>query len=167
MFSRIETIPAKQLAGKHTRMSFSNNRTFELWHSFMPHRKEIKNSVGDDLYSIEVYNNPLFFNNFDPMAAFEKWAAIEIEDISSVPDQMESIIIPAGLYAVFTHKGPAGEGLKTYQYIFKDWLPESEYAVDNRPHFAVMGEKYKGDDVNSEEEIWIPIKRKKAYSDKL
>ncbi len=39
-------------------------------------------------------------------------------------------------------------------------LPNSEYELENRPHFEVLGEKYKNNDPNSEEEIWIPIKKK-------
>jgi len=73
---------------------------------------------------------------------------------------MKTITSPEGLYAVFVHKGAASEGPKTYQYIFTTWLPASDYQLDNRPHFAIMGEKYKGEDPGSEEELWIPIKPK-------
>jgi hypothetical protein len=30
--------------------------------------------------------------------------------------------------------------------------------LNKRPHFAKMGEKYKNEDPDSEEELWIPIK---------
>ena len=72
MQPRIETLKAKRLIGKRIRMSFSNNRTLELWRSFMPRRNEIKNCTGPDLYSIEIYE-PDFFNNFNPEKEFEKW----------------------------------------------------------------------------------------------
>jgi AraC family transcriptional regulator len=146
-----------KLAGIQIEMSFSDNKTKELWESFMPRRREIKNWEGSDLYSIEVYP-PLFFHNFNPGALFNKWAAIEISDIDSVPDGMETMILPAGLYAVFLYKGTSSEGPKIYQYIFETWLPKSKYIMDNRPHFAKMGEKYKNEDPDSEEEIWIPVK---------
>ncbi len=74
---------------------------------------------------------------------------------------METIVTPTGLYAVFIHKGPASEGKKTYEFIFGVWLPESDYELDNRPHFAVMGEKYKNNAPDSEEELWIPIEKKR------
>ncbi|HLT33108.1 MAG TPA: GyrI-like domain-containing protein, partial [Aquaticitalea sp.] len=52
-----------------------------------------------------------------------------------------------------------GSNLKfTYQYIYGQWIPNSEYELDDRPHFALMGEKYK--DPESEEEFWIPIRKK-------
>ena len=38
--------------------------------------------------------------------------------------------------------------------------PNSDYKPDDRPHFELLGAKYKNDDPDSEEEIWIPIKRK-------
>ena len=71
---------------------------------------------------------------------------------------MQTLVAPAGLYAVFIHRGPPSEGPKTYQHIFGVWLPQSGYVLDERPHFAVMGAKYKHDAADSEEELWIPVK---------
>jgi AraC family transcriptional regulator len=155
----IETLPEKKLVGKSFKMSFSGNRTGELWRSFMSRRKEIKNNIGAELYSVEIYP-PLFFKSFNPDAEFYKWAAVEVIDFSDVPDGMETISLPAGLYTVFLYKGPSREGHKAYQYIFRTWLPKSYYLLDDRPHLAIMGEKYKNDDPDSEEELWIPIKPK-------
>lgn len=160
MFSRIETISEKKLIGKSIRMSFINDRTRELWQFLMPRRKEIKNNVNDELISLEVYNDTNFFENFDPSNEFDKWAAIEVSDYNTIPEGMEKLIVPEGSYAVFIHKGPANEGPLTYNYIFGTWIPNSEYKLDNRPHFAVMAEKYKREERDSEEEIWIPIQKK-------
>ncbi len=138
-------------------MSFSDNKTFALWKSFMPRRSEIKNAVGTELYSIEVYR-PGYFDDFNPGQSFERWAAVEVKDFGVIPDGMETLTSQEGLYAVFVHKGPASEGPKTYQYIFRTWLPNSGYLLDDRPHFAIMGEKHKQDDPDSEEELWIPVR---------
>jgi AraC family transcriptional regulator len=155
---RIEILPEKKFVGKRIKMSFSNNQTHELWKSFMPSRREIKNNIGSDLYSVEVYE-PLYFKNFNPEKEFDKWAVVEVTDFETVPEDMETLISPRGLYAVFLHKGAASKGPETYQYIFGTWLPASDFLLDNRPHFAVMGEKYKNDDPDSEEEVWIPVKK--------
>lgn len=159
MLPRIETIPEKTLVGKRMNMSYAANRTGELWGSFMPHRREIINPVSPDFYSVEVYP-PHFFDQFDPQAMFEKWAAVEVDDLHSVPEKMETLVLPGGLYAVFLHKGTASAAPTTYNYIFRTWLPTADYLLDDRPHFALMGTKYKGEDPDSEEEIWIPIKPK-------
>lgn len=155
----IKNLTEKKLIGHFLEMSFIENKTFQLWNGFMPNRKKISNTINANLYSLEVYAEN-HFDNFDPSGSFQKWAAVEVSDYSTIPEGMETLIVPDGLYAVFLHIGPASEGHKTYHYIFTEWLPNSEYTVDERPHFAVMNEKYKKDDPASEEEIWIPIKNR-------
>lgn len=152
----METIPEKTLAGRKVNMSFAHNQTQALWQSFMPRKKELKNISNSLLYSLEVYPQG-FFDRFNPEKDYQKWAAVEVAGFDNLPDEMETITVPEGLYAVFLHRGPAREAAHTYRYIFETWLPASEFAVDYRPHFAVMGEKYKADDAGSEEEIWIPV----------
>ena len=159
MEPRLETIPEKKLIGQRKRMSFTNLQTRALWQGFMPQRKRIANTLNTDLYSLEVYA-PGFFDPYHPAAQFDKWAAVEVSGIGPVPEGMEPLLIPGGLYAVFLHKGAASQAARTYNYIFSTWLPASKYAVDDRPHFAIMGSRYKADDPSSEEEVWIPIKPK-------
>jgi AraC family transcriptional regulator len=101
---RIEHLKEKKLIGKKCLMSFASNRTAELWKSFMPCRKEIENSLSSDLYSMQIYT-PLFFERFDPKEEFEKWAAMEVRNLNSVPDGMQTFVLPAGMYAVFLYKG--------------------------------------------------------------
>lgn len=160
MTPRIEILSEKKLIGKRLQMSLANNKTKELWQSFMPRRKEIQNNIGTDLYSMQVYD-PFYFNTFDPNNLFEKWATIEVTNFDTIPDEMETFTLSSGLYAVFFYKG-LNTNTQIFQYIFETWLPNSEYVLDNRPHFEILGEKYKNNDPNSEEEIWIPIKEKIA-----
>lgn len=160
MQPRIEILAEKKLIGQRARMSFANNKTAVLWQSFMPRRKEIENCVGKALFSLEVYDSISFFADFNPLTEFDKWAAVEVANLGVIPTNMEALLLPGGLYAVFIHQGLANEGQKTYEYIFRDWLPNADFMLDDRPHFALMGEKYKNNDPNSEEEIWIPIQKK-------
>lgn len=139
-------------------MSFAQNRTGELWQSFMPQRHEIKNRLNQDLISMQIY--PAQFN-FQPGIAFTKWAVAEVSDFDNIPDGMESFTLAAGLYAVFEYKG-RNTDTAIFQYIFGTWLPASKYVLDNRPHFELLGAKYKNNDPESEEEIWIPIKPKQS-----
>ena len=143
--------------GRKIRMSFAENRTRELWQGFMPQRREITNVVNTYLYSLGQYDQH-FFDSFDPKAEFIKWAAVEVSNADHVPGNMEVLVLPSGLYAVFIHRGTASKAVETYDYIFRTWLPSSAYTLDDRPHFALMGDKYKNDDPASEEEIWIPVR---------
>jgi AraC family transcriptional regulator len=160
MKARIEQIGEKKLVGQHLRMNMAENRTFELWRSFMPRRKEITNNLNSDLISLQVYDSA-DFSSFSMETAFEKWALVEVSDFGSIPDGMERFVLPGGLYAVFLYKGLPGAFGPTFQYIIHTWLPESGYAPDDRPHFEVLGEQYKRDSPESEEEVWIPVKMRK------
>jgi len=160
MEPRIELLSEKKLIGKHLSMSLSDNKTTELWKRFMIERKEIKNNLTADLISMQVYNQLSDFNNIDQNRIFEKWAAVEVLDFDTIPDGMEAFRLEGGLYAVFLYKGPADKGFEIFRFIFGIWLPNSIYHLDDRPHFEKLGEKYKNNDSDSEEEIWLPIKPK-------
>ncbi|WP_309641689.1 GyrI-like domain-containing protein [Flavobacterium sp.] len=157
MKPRIEQLAAKKLIGKRIIMSLAENKTFDLWKSFMPHRKEITNNLTSELVSMKVYHEPLRLG--DMHQQFEKWAAIEVTDFDTIPNDMEAFDLVGGLYAVFDYKG-LNTDIGIFIYIFKTWLPNSEYMLDERPHFEILGEKYKNNDPDSEEAIWIPIKLK-------
>jgi AraC family transcriptional regulator len=158
MKPRIVLLHQKKLVGKRMKMSLIENQTANLWRSFMPHRKEIKNTVTSDLYSLQIFDPDFNFQHFNPESVFEKWAAVEVSNFNDLPDEMETLILQGGLYAVFLHVGAASTGPATFRKIFGSWLPSSPYLIDNRPHFEILGAKYKNDDPASEEEIWIPIK---------
>jgi len=158
MEPRILNLKEKKLVGKKVTMSIAENKAKELWSGFIPRRKEITKKLTSDFISLSVYN-PSFFLDFKLTNEFEKWAAVEVSDFTNVPNDMETFTISEGLYAVFDYKGSSSD-ISIFQYIFGVWLPKSEYLLDNRPHFEVLGEKYKNNDPNSEEEIWIPLKLK-------
>lgn len=153
---RIEALDEKRLIGLRATMSFAEDGTGALWRAFMPRRRELKGVVGDELYSVEVFPRG-FLAAFDPQAEFEKWAAVEVSQEEEVPRGLSSLTLPAGLYAVFLHRGPASDGRATYRHIHETWLPASSYVLADRPHFAVMDERYRGEDPESVEEIWVPV----------
>jgi AraC family transcriptional regulator len=111
------------------------------------------------VFSISVFDAG-YFSVFSPLTEFDKWAAVLVSDHAPVPTGMEILTIPAGLYAVFIYKGPASAGAAFFQYIYGRWIPGSEYELDNRPHFEVLGDKYKNEHPDSEEEVWIPVRIK-------
>ena len=156
---RIETLSEKKLVGNRLKMTFANDKTGELWRNFMPRRREIKNNLTTEMISMQVYDESFDFVTFNSQTMFEKWATVEVNDFDDIPDKMETFLLEGGLYAVFIHKG-SNTDTSTFHYIFTNWVPKSNYILDSRPHFEVLGEKYKNGNPNSEEEIWIPIKLK-------
>lgn len=164
MEPRIEILTGKRLVGQRMSMTMADDKTPVLWKQFMSRRKEIPNKLTEELVSMQVYDQAFDFSNYNIHRAFEKWAAVEVSGFEAIPADFEKYILPSGLYAVFLHKGGASTGPKTFQYIFGAWLPGSDYLLDHRPHFEILGEKYKNDSPDSEEEIWIPIRPKTQFS---
>lgn len=156
MNPRIEILAEKKLIGSKCTMSFANYNIVELWKNFMPRKKEITNAISNDLISMAIYS-PSHFSNFKPTAEFEKWASVEVSNFDNMPNDLETFILPGGLYALFEYKGLNTDN-SIYHHIFNSWLPTSGYMLDNRPHLEILGDKYKNNDPNSEELICIPIK---------
>jgi AraC family transcriptional regulator len=155
---RIERIAQKKLVGKRLTMSLVNNKTGLLWQSLMPRRKEIAHKLNNDLISMQIYPAS-YFSAFNPNTEFEKWASVEVDRFEGWPTDLETFTLEGGLYAVFTYIGSSKDS-SIFHFIFGTWLPNSVYELDNRPHFEVLGEKYKNNEPTSEEEIWIPVKEK-------
>ena len=103
---------------------------------------------------------PSHFSSFKQTNGFEKWATVEVTNFDNVPAGLETFILQGGLYAVFEYKGLNTDN-SIYHFIFNSWLPTSGYALDDRPHIEILGEKYKNNDPTSEELICIPVKELK------
>lgn len=159
MTPRLLSIPKKKLIGYKTNMSLVNNKTEQLWKQFAPRVKEIQNKASEDKISIQIYP-ALYYEEFNPNTEFEKWAAVEVKSFENIPNGMSSFVLKEGLYAVFDYKGSSSDH-SVFEYIFSKWIPNSKYNVDDRPHFEILGSKYKNNDPNSEEKIWIPLREKK------
>lgn len=155
---KIELVAEKKLVGTHLSVSFTQYDVSPLWKGFGPRRREILNTVSNDLISMSVYQAG-YFSEFNPKATFEKWATAEVLNFDDVPEGMKTFVLPSGLYAIFSYKG-LNTDHRIFDYIFRSWIPNSKYQLDNRPHFEVLGAKYKNNDPASEEDIFIPIKAK-------
>lgn len=154
---RIVTLQDKKLVGRRLKMSLATDQTFDLWRMFMPEREKIGNKISSDLISMRVYDTALQIGDLNQ--EFDKWAAVEVSEFDVVPKGMERFVLSGGCYAVFEYKGLSTDpGI--FVSIFTEWLPNSNYVLDKRPYFEVLGAKYKNNDPVSEEEIWIPVKQK-------
>lgn len=159
MEAKIVTLPTLKLIGNSVETSLSEQKTVALWKQFKPRVSEIKNRIDENFYSVQFYPAGISMQEFTPITEFTKWAAVAVDNHDHVPSNMETTLIPGGLYAQFIHKGKAADFFRTSQYIFGTWLPQSGYQLDHRPHFEVMSPDYTGpNDPNTEELVYVPIK---------
>lgn len=159
MNPKIRLLSPKKLVGLQSRMSMADNKTTLLWQTFMPRRNEITNRANADFISMQVYDKDQDMAAFNAHTTFQKWAAVEVTDLDTVPAGMETYNLPGGLYAVFNYKGQPANFHLALQKFYGGWLPQSGYSLDTRAHFEVLGDKYKRDSDDSEEEVWIPVKK--------
>lgn len=160
MQHRIEEIKDRFVVGVKANMSFQTiqQATGILARQFMPRRHEISSRIGKHVFSIQNYGE-LDLKDVSPQTVFEKWIGVEVSNMDVVPEGMDTFILKAGHYVVFTYKGSLADVPKNRQYIFQDWLPNSNYQIDTRAHFEELPEDYSKDLQNTEEDIWIPIKK--------
>src|ERR1700740_1797139 len=98
MTPEIKNIPPKKLIGKCVHMNHVLDKTAGLFRSFMPHKKEIPHTVNADVICMKVYSSSYNFSVFDPMATFDKWAALEVSEVDVIPEGMETFDLPGGVY---------------------------------------------------------------------
>ncbi|MFM7671956.1 MAG: GyrI-like domain-containing protein [Bacteroidota bacterium] len=143
-----------RLAGFYKEMSLIDNHTVTLWQSFIPHLRSLKHRVGQHLISLQEYP-PDYFESFQPGRSFKKWALAEVSSIEE-SGEFEYITVH-GMYAVFSYQGTPVDFSVAFQQILFEWLPNSGFQLDQRPHFEWLGKKYKRNEPTSEEEVWVPI----------
>ncbi|WP_458783849.1 GyrI-like domain-containing protein [Vallitalea sediminicola] len=79
--------------------------------------------------------------------------------IDNLPDGIVPKTIPAGKYAVFTHRGLLSEILKTYEYIWGTWILITKEVLDERGSFELYNQRFLGrDNEQSQMDIYIPIR---------
>lgn len=160
MQPRIEILESGslKLVGIRMEMTFSDDRTRELWQRFMRRRHEIVPRDGSHFIAMQIFAD-LDPDGFKPHTRLEKWAAVEVTHHGQIPEGMESHTLSGGTYAVFLHHGPASRAPETFRYIFGIWLPKSGYLLDSREHFEILPGDYRPDDPDAQEEVWIPVRR--------
>ncbi|MFF2093154.1 GyrI-like domain-containing protein [Paenibacillus sp. NPDC058174] len=133
----------------------SENEISALWPRFMSRVPEIRNAAGG------TYGLNLFGEGCLPGGPFHYMAGIGVEPPSadSLPEGMDTVTIPAGLYAVVTRKGVIDGIRDAFRYYWEEWLPASGYVTRSSGiEYEYYDDRYLGNDnPESVMEIWCPI----------
>lgn len=139
-----------------------NDEIKEMWGQFNAIMKTIPNqqvpmkACYGVCYMLPEDTNP---------GTFRYIAGVETKSLDDIPQGMKGITIPAGKYAVFTHKGKLDTLHQTYADIHQKWIPEMKLIPRSLPEipfqnldYEYYDERFMVDDDNSEFDIYIPIK---------
>lgn len=142
---RAFTVVGKSYRGKNERDEIP-----ELWRQFWQRHEEITHRTGAGVaYGVA--------GNKDPETGdFDYVAGLEVDDSRDIPPEMVSWDVPEQTYAVFQCTLPTL--MATYQYVFTEWLPESEYDLGDGPEFELYDESFSPEEGEFGMFLYIPVK---------
>lgn len=128
----------------------------KLWSQFTQRQSEIKSRISPYDYGICMPMTKDLKKSHPDECYY--MACTEISDSNmTVPEGMNLKTIPAGEYAVFTHKGSLSKLDHTMNYIYGAWLSKSDRTLREAPDLELYDERFKPDSDDSEFDIYIPV----------
>jgi AraC family transcriptional regulator len=122
-----------------------------LWDRFIQRAGEIADVVPGVHYGIGVDDR----RDGDP--GFLYTAGMGVATVGNVPTGMNVVTVPAGRYAVFTHRGPVTHFAKTIVAVWNQWLPQSGLKARPAPDFESYDRRFKLNSPDSEVDLYVPI----------
>ncbi|MDO5630900.1 MAG: AraC family transcriptional regulator [Paracoccus sp. (in: a-proteobacteria)] len=117
-----------------------------LWSAFNARHRDVSNAIAGIWYGVCC--------DADDAGRFRYVAGLEAAGHS---DGMEHIDIPAGRYAVFSHKGHIADLPKTVYTIWNQSLTDLGLTPEKRPDFERYDSRFDPETGRGVVEIWIPI----------
>ncbi len=146
------------VAGKAIRVNSNgeNRKRIPLfWQEFM---ENDEGSRIPDRFSDCSGTLGLCMNDEDENGDFTYIIGDPVSKADKLPEGYVSAEIPEGIYAVFTSIGPFPEAIqKTWDYIYAQWLPSSEWKARKAPEFEYYDERCRNDP--KEMDIYIPVQK--------
>ncbi len=148
----METIYVVGASKTYAREDF--DKMSHQWSDFKSKSDDIPNKFGHTMYGVAT--------NMKHDGHMDYICAVEVENLSNVPDHMTGLTIDPQTYARFEFNGPINKISDTWSAIMNDWFPNQGNPQREVLQGAPMFERY-GQDFNLEKregrvEIFIPLK---------
>jgi AraC family transcriptional regulator len=155
-----KTIDEKKVVGMGTKFISTlspdnNNQTLlpALWGKYVPRSYEIQSRLSP--VDLGVCFDP-GKEKSHPDECFYI-AGTEVISTDEIPEGMMTMTVPAGRYAVFTHRGAIEKLPMTMKYIYGSWLPKSGEKLRDAPDLEVYDQRFSPGSDDSELDIYIPV----------
>jgi len=162
MQPRLLDIPAKTILGigaNYVPILSEQSNAAEvigpLWDRFNARRNEITFADPGVTYGVSTAIEDK--NSMTHQAELRYIAGAEVSPLRGIPEGFEIVQIPAGLYAVFTHKGLIRDLGPSIKFAYSHWIPRSGRKIRNAPHFELYDARFLHDSPDSELDICIPV----------
>lgn len=151
MEPRIVDLPEFTVVGMKYFGNNQNGEIAQMWTRFIPRIAGIPFKTGPFMSSYGV----CYDANENDEFAYVSGVAVSCTD--QVLEGMVVKTVPAGRYAVFTHRGKLDTLRDTYQQVYGSWVPQSGLSVRGGLDFEYYDERFKDGCDDSEVDIYIPI----------
>jgi AraC family transcriptional regulator len=152
--------PEKKIVGLGTRFISAlspdrnnANKIPALWHAFVQRQDTIPHKTGPSFGLVDMlkggeksHKDELFYV-----------AGVQVSDFAGAPADMLQRTLPAGRYALFTHKGKLDRLGETMRGIYVEWLPKSGVQLRDAPHLEVYDQRFNIMSDTSELDILLPV----------
>ena len=125
-----------------------------LWDKFIHRAREIPNRIGEERFGI-IYGRPE--NERAHPDELQYITAVRVSKADEIPTGMVERTVPAGAFAVFTHRGPIQMIGDTVLEIYRVWLPQSAYRHAEIADVELYDLRFHCDRADSEMEYWISV----------
>ena len=122
----------------------------EQWQRLKPYFGSISSRMGNATYGVVCSS--------DEKRA-EYMYGIEVADFSGIPPELDQLHITQQIYAVFSHEGSASNTRQTWQMIWDDWYPGSDYQAANSPDLERFDDSFDPTVGTGRVELWFPVTR--------
>lgn len=157
---QIVTMPEIKVAGIRGETTLSDIKLRELWNQVNHMHRDIPHLVegGRGFGICEACNENTLYTMND-WVLFTEVAGYEVDSFEDLPPQFVRKILPAGKYAVFTHRGSLRMLPQTFDYIWGTWFLTTDEELDWREDFELYDNRFLGyDHPESEIDLYIPIR---------
>ncbi len=157
---QIVTMPEIKVAGIRGETTLSDIKLKELWNQVNHMHRDIPHLVegGRGFGICEACNENTLYTMND-WVLFTEVAGYEVDSFEDLPPQFVRKILPAGKYAVFTHRGSLRMLPQTFDYIWGTWFLTTDEELDWREDFELYDNRFLGyDHPESEIDLYIPIR---------
>jgi AraC family transcriptional regulator len=84
-------------------------------------------------------------------------AGVPVSSADKIPAGMDSRTIPAGQFAVVTHRGPIDKLRDTVREIYRVWLPQSPWQHAQIADIELYDHRFNCESDKSEMDYWVSV----------
>jgi predicted transcriptional regulator YdeE len=148
---RFEDGKERLIAGLNTTYTFETRSQIPAqWERFAPQMGTIPGQLGTASYGVCW--------NYKPGSGFDYLSGVEVKGGTPLPAELSQVRIPAGRYAVFTHRQHVSKIPQTLDAIWTKWLPNSGHQAADAPCFERYDERFDPRSGMGGFEIWVAVR---------